>query len=103
MSFLLILKLFYSKPFHNTLSYASTANIEGVMKFYNLGDKTFETDFIFSMIVDLGPVYTNTFLSKMISFSMKKQRLYYTLTSFSYFFHIVFSRLHENDENDWKW
>ena len=35
----------YSKPFHNTLNYASTANIEEVMKFYNLGDKTFETDF----------------------------------------------------------
>ena len=33
-----------SKPFHNTLYYASTANIEEVMKFYNLGDKTFETD-----------------------------------------------------------
>ena len=33
------------KPFHNTLNYASTANIEEVMKFYNLGDKTFETDF----------------------------------------------------------
>ena len=35
----------YSKPFHNTLKYASTANIEEVMKFYNLGHKTFETDF----------------------------------------------------------
>ena len=33
------------KPFHNTLNYASTANIEEVTKFYNLGDKTFETDF----------------------------------------------------------
>ena len=40
-----ILKLSYSKPFHNTLNYASTANIEEVMKFYNLGHKTFETDF----------------------------------------------------------
>ena len=29
-------------PEHN---YASTANIEEAMKFYNLGDKTFETDF----------------------------------------------------------
>ena len=33
------------KPFHNTLNYASTANIEEVTKFYNLGDKTFEADF----------------------------------------------------------
>ena len=47
MSFLFILKLSYSKPFHNTLNYASTANIEEVMKFYNLGHKTFETDFNF--------------------------------------------------------
>ena len=44
-SFQFILKLSYSKPFHNTLNYASTANIEEVMKFYNLSDKTFETDF----------------------------------------------------------
>ena len=27
------------------MNYASTANIEEVMKFYNLGHKTFETDF----------------------------------------------------------
>ena len=39
------MKFSYSKPFHKTLNYASTANIEEVMKFYNLGDKTFETDF----------------------------------------------------------
>ena len=40
-----MLKLSYSKPFHNNLKYASTANIEEVVKFYNLGDKTFKTDF----------------------------------------------------------
>ena len=40
-------KLSYSKPFRHILNYASTANIEEVMKFYNLGDKTFETDFKF--------------------------------------------------------
>ena len=45
--FSLYTKLSYSKPFHNTLNYASTANIEEVMKFYNLDDKTFETDFNF--------------------------------------------------------
>ena len=45
LSFRFILMLSYSKPFHNTLNYASTTNIEEVMKFYNLGDKTFETDF----------------------------------------------------------
>ena len=31
--------------FHNTLNYVFTANIEEVMKFYNLFDKTFEKDF----------------------------------------------------------
>ena len=41
---LFILKLSYSKPIHNILNYASVENIEKVMKFYNLGDKTFETD-----------------------------------------------------------
>ena len=45
LSFLFILKLSYSKPFHNTLNYASTANIEEAMRLYNLDDKTFETDF----------------------------------------------------------
>ena len=48
----------------------------------------------------LGPVYTNTFSSKTISFSMKTQQLYCIYTSFSYRFHIVFSRLHENDKKD---
>ena len=42
-----MLKLSYSKPFYNTLNYASIANIEEVMNFYNTGDKTFETDFSF--------------------------------------------------------
>ena len=45
LSFQFILKLSYSKPFHNILNYASATNIEEVMKLYNSGDKTFETDF----------------------------------------------------------
>ena len=40
-----MLKVSYSKSFHNILNYVSAANIKEVMKFYNLGDKTFETDF----------------------------------------------------------
>ena len=44
---LFILKLSCSKPFHNTLNYFSTVNIEEVMKFYNLGNKSFETSFAF--------------------------------------------------------
>ena len=45
LSFQFILKLSYSQPFHNTLNYASNTNIEEVMKFYDLSDKKFETDF----------------------------------------------------------
>ena len=48
MNFLFILKLSSSIPSSITLNYASTANIEEVMKFCILGDKTFETDFIFN-------------------------------------------------------
>ena len=43
MSFLFTLKLSCSIPFYNTLNCASTVNIEEVMKFHNIGDKTFET------------------------------------------------------------
>ena len=50
LSFLFILKLSYSKPIRNILNYASVANIEKVMKFYNLGDKTFETDLSLSAL-----------------------------------------------------
>ena len=39
------MKLSYSKPFLSTLNYASTADIQEDMKFYNLGNKTFEADF----------------------------------------------------------
>ena len=44
ISFLSVLQLSYSKPFYSTLNYASTANIQEVMKFHNLGNKSFETD-----------------------------------------------------------
>ena len=48
LSFLFIRKLPCSKPFYSTLNYTSTANIQEVMNFYNLGNKTFETDFRFN-------------------------------------------------------
>ena len=35
--------------FQNNLNYSSTSNIGEVIKFYNLGHKTFETDFSISM------------------------------------------------------
>ena len=61
LGFLFILTLSYSsKPFHITLNYASTANIEEVMKFYNLGDKTFETDFLRDHVF-LAGIYVGTF------------------------------------------
>ena len=51
-----------SKPFHNTLNYASTVNIEEVMKFYNIGDKSFETDFNYSShTYMLGQTFCNNF------------------------------------------
>ena len=57
LNFLFILKFPYSKPFRNNMDYASIANIEEVMKFYNLGDKTFEIDFSF---ICLYRIQTNT-------------------------------------------
>ena len=33
------------KTLYSNLNYTSTANIEEVMKFYSVGNKTFETDF----------------------------------------------------------
>ena len=44
--------LSFSKSFHKNLNCASTANIEEVMKFFNPGDKTFETDFIRECVAD---------------------------------------------------
>ena len=37
----------------NNLNYASTSNIREVIKFYNLGDKTFETDIVKFSIQDM--------------------------------------------------
>ena len=52
----------YSKLFHNTLDYASIANIEEIMNFYDLGDKTFETDFSF---ICLYGIQTNKYLLQL--------------------------------------
>ena len=43
--FLFLLKLSYSKCFYSTLNYVSAANIQEVMKVYNVGNKTFKTGF----------------------------------------------------------
>ena len=50
------------KTFLNNLDYAAIANIEEVMKFYNLGDKTLETDFSF---ICLYGIQTNTYLLQL--------------------------------------
>ena len=50
------------KTFLNNLDYAAIANIEEVMKFYNLGDKTLETDFSF---ICLYGIQTNTDLLQL--------------------------------------
>ena len=42
---LFIIMLSFWSTFQNNLNYDSTSNIREVIKFYNLGDKTFETDF----------------------------------------------------------
>ena len=49
------------------MNYASTSNIREVIKFYNLGDKTFETDFCYLLscektenkIVVMGQIFIN--------------------------------------------
>ena len=45
LNFLFIFKLPLSKPFWNNLNYASTSNIQELIKFQNPGDQSFETDF----------------------------------------------------------
>ena len=45
-SFLFILKLSYSKPFYTNLNYVSTSNVQEVIKFYSLSNKTFEAGFL---------------------------------------------------------
>ena len=63
LSFLFILKLSYSKPIRKILNYASTANIEELTKFYNLCDKTFETDFSCCAVFKF--FFTSYFLCKL--------------------------------------
>ena len=43
--------LSFWKTFQNILNYASTSNIQEDMKFYNIGDKSFETDFSIAQLI----------------------------------------------------
>ena len=63
LSILFILKLSYTRPLYSTLNYASTVNIQEVnMKFYNPGNKSFETDSNLGSIFDI-----QTLISEPIS------------------------------------
>ena len=56
--------LSFWKTFQNILNYASTSNIQEDMKFYKIGDKSFETDFSVAH-------YSLFFVQFMISFGFK--------------------------------
>ena len=45
LNFLVMFMLLFSKAFLNNLNYAPISNIPEVMKFYNLGDQSLQTDF----------------------------------------------------------
>ena len=46
-----MLKFSNSEPYWNTLSYASTGNLEEIMKFYDPGKKSFEIDFNYNLFI----------------------------------------------------
>ena len=47
LNFLPIFHIVLSKTFHNNLNYACTSNIRELIKFYNIGDESSETDLRF--------------------------------------------------------
>ena len=49
--------LSFSKTFQNILNYASISNIRGDMKLYNLGDRSFETDFSIAKLIVFHAIY----------------------------------------------
>ena len=49
--------LSFWKTFQNILNYASTSNIQEDMKFYNIGDKSFETDFSIAQLIVFRAIY----------------------------------------------
>ena len=51
-NFLCIFMLSVPLTFQNNVNYASTLNIREVRKFYDLGNKSFETDFNYSYKLD---------------------------------------------------
>ena len=49
--------LSFWKTFQNILNYASTSNIQEDMKFYNIGHKSFETDFRIVQLIVFRAIY----------------------------------------------
>ena len=47
----------FRKTFQNNLIYPSTSNVREDMKFYNLGDKSFETDFSIAQLIVFHAIY----------------------------------------------
>ena len=48
------------------MNYASTSNIQEVIKFYNLGDKTFETDFSILASVSFWPLLIIELVARVV-------------------------------------
>ena len=59
--------LSFWKTFQNILNYASTSNIQEDMKFYNLGDKSFETDFSIAQLIVFHVIYDYFLVLKFFS------------------------------------
>ena len=49
--------LSFWRTFQNILNYASTSIIQEDMKFYNIGDKSFETDFSVAQLIVSHAIY----------------------------------------------
>ena len=57
----------FRKTFQNTLIYPSTSNVREDMKFYNLGDKSFETDFSIAQLIVFHAIYDQFLVLKFFS------------------------------------
>ena len=91
-NFLCIFMLFYSSTFQNNFNYTSALNIREVMKFYNLVDQNFETDFslfdshIFSSPFQVqygfeGPHEHSTWILQLFHFIDLERNIFYCTTS----------------------
>ena len=65
-NFLFLFNLPFSEPFWNSLNYASMSHIREVIKFYDLGENSFETDISkkFPIFVSSHPISGNSFKNR---------------------------------------